>query len=46
MLWLFLAGAAGGALPMFILGVVLMIADARADERALHRGIELARRES
>jgi len=45
MLWSFLAGVAIGALLMFVLGFVLMIADAPADEHALDRGIDQARRE-
>jgi len=45
MLWSFLAGVAVGALLMFVLGFVLMIADSPADERALDRGIEGAGRE-
>jgi len=40
-----LAGVAVGALLMFVLGFVLMIADSPADERALDRGIEGAGRE-
>jgi hypothetical protein len=44
-MWSFLAGVAVGALSMFVLGFVLTLADAPADERALDRGIEGARRE-
>jgi len=45
MLWSFLAGVAFGALSMFVLGVVPMIAETPADEYALDNGIEGARRE-
>jgi len=45
MLWSFLAGVAFGALSMFVLGVVPMIAEAPADEYALDYGIEGVGRE-
>ena len=45
MLWAFLAGVAVGALLMFMLGFVLMIVNTPADEHALDRGIDQARRE-
>ena len=45
MLWSFLGGVAVGVLSMCVLGFVLTIADAPADERAHDRGIEQARRE-
>ena len=45
MLWSFLAGVAVGALSVFVLGVIPMIAEAPADEYALDHGIEGAERE-